>query len=200
MATKRTQTEILNLLANNATRDISAQDLRDAIVSARANQGSGWEFYSDSIRTTQPTAQAISASTRTKILCDGLGAFTSTDQNADLGATPAWSGDSLQVELNSAYIVRLSFKIQTGSAGSNNYFETDLDIGSGGLGTGPVVWKQLDPLIKGSGIEHSVAYAIPLFAKDPFPANGGSFFLTSNVDVDLWDVRVLIARIHKADN
>ncbi len=196
--TKRTQTEILALLASNTEGDISAQDHRDQVVSARANQGGGWAFYSESTAITQGTAQSISAATRTKLLCDGLGAFTSVDQIQDM--VPSWVGDAIFPELNCAYDFRLTFKTETATAGSGHYLTVELDIGSGGLGTGPVIWSGIDVLAKGAGVEHALQYSIPIFAKDPFPANGGSFYIESDVALDVWDMRVFINRTYKPDN
>jgi hypothetical protein len=197
--TKRTQTQILTLFADNQNRQIGEQDLRDGVVSGRANQGDGWEFYSDSVRTTQGTAQQVTAATRTKLLCDGLGSFTTTTYNTDMEG-PIWTANQLNPILHSAYIFRLTFKCQTAAGGQSNYFELDMDIGAGGLGTGPVVWKTIETLVKGAGVEHAEQFAIPAFAEAPFPANGGSFWITPNVNLDVWDVRIFAARIYKADN
>lgn len=197
--TKRTQTEILALLPDNNVGKVSPQDHRDAVVSARANEGAGWAFYSESTAITQGTAQGILANTRTKMLCDGAGAFTTTDQSQNM-PPPAWASNAIWVEQNCAYIARLTFKAQVATAGQSHYLSVDLDIGEGGLGTGAVIWAATEVLIKGSGVEHSIQYSIPLFAKEPFPTNGGTFWIECDVAADIWDVRVLLARIYKPDN
>lgn len=197
--TKRTQSEILGLLPDNTTRLISPQDLRDTVVSQRANQGLGWEFHTET-DVTESAAQSIAADTRTKIECDGVGTLSATDQNTDIGSA-VWDGTNHKFvpELNSAYLFRITFRVKTVTAG-NNWVEVQLDIGSGGLGTGPVIWGTTCPLIKGPNIIHEMQYSIPLFAKAPFPTNGGTFFIESNVAITLWDVRVFFARIYKPDN
>ena len=196
--TVRTQTEILALLADNVTGDISEQDLRDLVVSSRANQGGGWAFYSESTAITQGTAQSISGTTRTKMLCDGLGAFTTIDQIQDM-STP-WANDAFMPEVDCSYQLRLTFKGQIASGSGGHYLTVELDIGAGGLGTGPVVWSGLDLFAKGASVEHAFQYSLPIFAKAPFPANGGTFYIESSTAMDLWDMRVYVSRTYTPDN
>ncbi len=192
--TKRTQTEILALLADNVTGDISPQDLRDSVVSNRSNQGGGWAFYTEGTAITQGTAQAISAATRTQLLNDGLGGATHAGQIQDM-AVP-WSSNKLNVELDCAYNVRVTFKGQIAAAGSGNYFTIELDIG-GAIG---VTWAATIVFAKGASLEHAFEFSIPLFARSTFVANGGTFYITPNVDMDLWDARVLVGRVYQPDN
>ena len=159
--------------------------------------GTGWGFWVDGDYLTQAsTPFSVSAATRTKLPNNGASALTNTDQ---LGTVPAgvWdtTNDKLVPELYQAYNVRVTFKCQTASAGSGNYVELDLDIGSGGVGTGPKIWASTKTLAKGQGIEHSMAFAIPLFALAPFPTTGGTFYVTPNVALDVWDIRIFVDRL-----
>lgn len=196
--TVKTQTAVLASLADNNTGKINPQVHRDAVVSARANQGGGWAFYSDSVATTQGTAQTITGDERTKMLCDGLGAFTAVDQLQSM--TPAWLSNALMTELNCAYVARMTFKAQIASAAVGHFLTVELDIGAGGLGSGPVVWSATEVLIKGANVEQAIQYSIPIFAKAAFVANGGTFFITSDVDADIWDMRVFLNRTYMPDN
>jgi hypothetical protein len=192
--TERTQTEILALLADNTVGAISPQDMRDSVVSARANEGAGWAFYTESTAITQGTAQAISASTRTQLLNDGLGAATHAGQIQDM--IVPWSSDKLNVELDCAYNVRLTFHGQIASGAGGEYFTAELDIG-GAIG---VTWEGTSVFPKGAGNDHGFEFSIPLFARSTFVANGGKFYITPSVDMDLWDVRVLVGRVYQPDN
>ena len=192
--TKRTQTEILALLADNTTGEISPQDIRDSVVSGRANQGLGWAFYTESTAITQGTAQAIPADTRTMLLNDGLGPASYDGQIQDM--TPAWVTNKVRTELDCAYNVRLTFKAQIASGSGGHYLTTELDI-NGAIG---VTWASLDVFAKGAGVEHAFQYSIPLFSRSTFVANGGEFHVTSDVDTDIWDVRILIGRVYQPDN
>jgi hypothetical protein len=192
--TKRTQTAILALLADNTAGDIDPQDMRDSVVSARANEGAGWAFYTEGTAVTQGTAQAISSATRTQLLCDGLGAATHAGQIQDM--IVPWSSNKLNVELDCAYNVRVTFKGQIASGAAGQYFVAELDIG-GSIG---VTWAGTTVFAKGTGIEHGFEFSIPLFARSTFVANGGKFYITPSVNMDLWDARVLVGRVYQPDN
>ena len=192
--TKRTQTAILALLADNVTGDISEQDLRDSVVSARANQGQGWAFYTEGTAVTQGTAQAILADARDQMLNDGLGSATHAGQIQDM-AVP-WVSDKLTVELDCSYNVRVTFKGQIASGAGGEHFTIELDIG-GAIG---VTWSATSVFPKGANEPHGFEFSIPLFARSTFVANGGTFYITPSVDMDLWDVRVLVGRVYQPDN
>ena len=192
--TVRTMAEILALFADNVTGDISEQDLRDAIVSGRSNQGQGWAFYTEGTAVTQGTAQAITASTRTQILNDGLGGATHAAQIQNMSVP--WVNDKLIVDLNCSYNVRITFKGQIATGAAGQYFTIDLDIG-GAIG---INWSATVVFAKGTGIEHSFEFSIPLFARETFVANGGSFNITPSVNMDLWDARILVGRVYQPDN
>ncbi len=192
--TERTQTEILALLADNSAGAIGPQDIRDSVVSARANEGAGWAFYTEGTAITQGTAQAITASTRTQLLNDGLGGATHAGQIQNM--IVPWSSNTLNVELNCAYNVRLTFKGQIASGAAGQYFVAELDIG-GAIG---VTWAGTTVFAKGTGIEHAFEFSIPLFARSTFVANGGKFYITPSVDMDLWDARILVGRVYQPDN
>ena len=192
--TVRTQTEILALLADNVTGDISEQDLRDSVVSARANQGLGWAFYTEGTAITQGTAQAITGDARTQVLLDGLGGATHAGQIQEM--IVPWSSDTLNVELDCAYNVRLTFKGQIASGTGGHYFTAELDIG-GAIG---VTWSGTSLFPKGANEEHAFEFSIPLFARSTFVSNGGKFYITPDTDMDLWDARILVGRVYQPDN
>jgi hypothetical protein len=159
--------------------------------------GAGWGFWVDGTYLAQGSALSITASTRTKVENDGASGLTQTGYLSTLPST-IWdtTNDKFVPELGDAYICRLSFKCETAAAGSGNYFDVELDIGSGGIGTGPVVWGETTVLAKGQNTTHQFAYAVPVFALAPFPTTGGTFFVTPNVDMDVWDIRFFVSRIY----
>ncbi len=200
--TVRTRTELLASLfqdgqGNNA---ITANDMRDLIISLRDNQHQAWAFYADGTRTTLGTAQAFSSDTRAKLLCDGTSGLTQEGQIRRM--TGIWNASESRMEpdLNHTYDMRISFKAQTSAGGTGNYFTLDLDIGSGGIGTGPVILEDTRPLIKGSGIEHSFVFSWPMFVLAPFPTNFGTLFIESNVALSVWDVRIFITHTSAPDD
>jgi hypothetical protein len=190
--TERTQTEILALLADNTAGAISPQDLRDSVVSARANQGGGWANYLEGTAVTQGTAQSITAATRTQLLIDGLGFGSDAAQIQDMGTV--WHDDYLDLDLNGAYNVRVAFKSQIATAGGGHYFTLELDDGA------RVIWSELNVLAKGAGIEHAHSFAIPMYVWPDLATNGGIFYLTSDVDIDVWSAGIFVARTYRPDN
>ncbi len=192
--TVRTQTEILALLPDNSVGAISPQDVRDSVVSGRANQGGAWAFYTEGTAITQGTAQSVSADTRTQLLNDGLGAASHEGQLQQMAS--AWVDDKIVTEINCGYVIRLTFKAQIGSAVGGHYITTELDIG-GAIG---VTWAGIDLFAKGANVEHAFQYSIPLFARSTFVANGGTFYVTPDTDTDVWDMRLLVHRIYRPDN
>ncbi len=200
--TLRTRTALLNTLFQDGqgANAISAQDIRDLIISLRDNQHQAWAFYADGTRTTLGTAQSFSVDTRAKLLCDGTSALTQTGQIRRMAGIWNTTDSRMEPDLNHAYDLRISFKAQTSAGGTGNFFVLDLDIGAGGIGTGPVILSDTRPLIKGSGIEHSFVFSWPMFALAPFPTNFGTIFLESNVALSVWDVRIMIVHTCAPDD
>lgn len=198
----RTEAYLLGTLFKDGQLDgsITEQDLRDLIVSIRSNQGGGWSFYVDNVRAIEGNAVSISADARTQILCDGASSLSQNSEIQLLGSN-IWdtTNNYITPELESAYDVRLTFECKTTTSGTGNYIEIELDIGTGGIGTGPVIYKEIKPLVKGANLIHNMAVSLPLFAKAPFPTTGGSFFITPNVALTLWNVRIYIVRVYKGD-
>jgi len=173
-------------------------------VAEEVKKKTGWAFFVDGTYLTEPTGLNITADTRTIVENDGTSGLTNTTEINDLGLTiwnptfnainPKKSGD--------AYIVRVTFKAQTSSGASNNYVNLDLDIGTGGIGTGPIIWAESKPMLKGASTTTPFSFTIPIFALPPFysesytSGEGGIFHITSNVNITIWDIRVFINRTY----
>ena len=89
-----------------------------------------------------------------------------------------------------------TFKGQIASGAGGEYFTIELDIG-GAIG---VTWSATQVFPKGANEAHGFEFSIPLFARSTFVANGGTFYVTPSVDMDLWDARVLVGRVYQPDN
>lgn len=198
--TRRTRTELLTLIFQDdqAPASISAQDMRDLIVSLRDNQHQAWAFYVDGTRVDLASAQSFTADARAKLLCDGSSGLSQTNQIKRMAGIFDTLTSTVKPTLNHSYDLRISFKAQTAVGGTGNYLVLDLDIGLGG--GGPVVLADTRPLIKGSGVEHNYVFSWPIFASPPFPTNGGGIFLESNVNLSVWDVRFFIVNTSAPDD
>ena len=193
--TKRTQAEILALLADNTTAQISPQDLRDSVVSARANQGLAWAYYKDIEFTSEANSDLFAADTRKQLTNDGV--LRTVETQMDNMIRP-WSSDTVNVELHDLYDIRVTFKAETTASGAGNYFDIELDI----AGAQDVIWASTSIMAKGADIEHSFSYNLSVFAGSDFVTNGGKFYITSRTPMALkvWACDVLINRTYKADN
>lgn len=192
--TVRTRTALLASLFQDgqAINAITEQDMRDLIISLRDNQHQAWAFYADGTRIALGSAQSFSVDTRAKLLCDGGSALTQTGQIRRMTGIWNTTESRMQPALNHTYDMRISFKAQTATSGTGHHFILDMDIGAGGIGTGPIILGDTRPLIKGANIEHSFVFSWPMFALDPFPTNFGTLFLESDVALSVWDVRIFI--------
>lgn len=151
--------------------------------------GHGWAYYADGTRISQVTAQNISATTRTQILNDATGRVVETQ----LRSMPApWASNKLVAQLDCFYIVRLTFKGQIAAGGAGHYLTIELDI-NGAVG---VLWSGIDLFAKGADVEHAFQYSLPLFAGADFVEYGGTFYITTDVAADIWDVDVLVNRTY----
>lgn len=173
-------------------------------VAEETKRNDGWAFFVDGTYLTEPTGLDISADTRTILENDGTSGLTHTEEINDMGST-IWNPtfNAINPKKNGdAYILRVTFKAQTASGASNNYVNLDLDIGSGGIGTGPVIWAESKPMLKGSSTTTPFSFTIPVFALPPFysasytSGEGGVFYITSNVDITIWDIRIYINRTY----
>lgn len=158
---------------------------------------SGWGFWVDGTYLAQATSPfSVSADTRTLLPNDGTSGLTNTGYTGNM-KSDLWdtTNDCLKPVLGKSYDCRLTYKVQTASGASGNYVQLELDIGAGGIGTGPVIWSQTQPLLKGANTANSMSYAVTVFALAPFPTTGGTFYVTSNVAVDIWDIRMLVTAL-----
>lgn len=97
--TKRSVSDLQTLLADNAAGDISANDMRDVLVSCLGiNGGIG-------IPTVSATSQAISGTTWTKVTM-----FVAEQSN---GATGDHANDKITVDVSGNYMVTANFSMKS---------------------------------------------------------------------------------------
>jgi len=151
----------------------------------------GWGNYENSSYTSA-SPLALTASTRTKLTIDALGAGTNETYLPEAGSlwdnvnnkiTPYTEGDM--------YDIRLRFKALPGV--SDGYITGEVDIG----GSEGVILEQTQRFLKGA-VEQSMLFVATIFTLNTFIANGGSIYLESSINVDIYDIGLLINRTHKA--
>jgi hypothetical protein len=173
-------------------------------VKKQVGNRNGWGFYVDGTYISEATGMNITKDIRTKLENDGTSTLTNLSEINDLGSN-VWNTthDAINPRHNGdAYDVRVTFKTITSAGGAANFVNLELDIGSGGIGTGPVIWQESKPMLKGASVITPFSFSIPVFALPPFfstdysSGQGGVFYVTSNVDITIWDIRIFIVRTY----
>jgi len=185
--TIRTQNELLTQLFNDGQTNgsITAQDIRDFIVSIDSIQGHQWDFHLDSTYTFG-SKRAIAAGVRTKMTCDGV-----LDTQSSHGSEFWDTGTNRLVPgtVGEWGMVRMAVTGWSDVAITNR-FELELDVG-GGAG---VIFQETGVFAKGNSTAQSFNFAIPLFSGADFVANGGEFYITPLSDASFWQVAITTFR------
>jgi len=194
--TIRLEADILaNLFQDGqAPSSITAQDVRDLVVSSKYLANQGWDFHLDGTFTVG-SPKTILAGVRTQITIDGaLGDFG--HPLGDHNAFHFWNTSSNKLipdGLNNFGIVRLAMTGQS-TAAPTNYFELELDVG----GATPIIYQQTAPFLKGFGNPQNFNFTIPLFAGADFIANGGTFYITPLADATFHTFAITSSKIYGA--
>ena len=149
----------------------------------------GWTLQDDAAHTSAAPL-AIAATTRQLMTIDGFGSGTNTTYRPAIMEN-IWANDRINpIVEGETYSLRLDFILRP-SVTTAGYATLDLDIGSGSQIN--IVSRRID-LSKGSGVEHDISVAFPIFCLATFNANGGRFFITPTINVDLYDKSIFIER------
>lgn len=185
--TVRTIPEIQALLPDNNTKDISAQDLRDAVVSL---DDTGWARYFD----TQYTVGSpfLLASATDTLLPNNAGTVLNTQIPRDV--TTFYSGGKIRFENGDGIAIRIDMKAKPTSAAAQA-LEFWLDIGDGG---GPVpILDDLKLFPKGNGVERRMNVPIIGYAAATWASNGAVVHVRSDGPVSIYDISYTITRTHR---
>jgi hypothetical protein len=194
--TVRTVDELLTIFEDaQAAGSITAQDVRDFIVSSQFLNSQGWEFHLDGLYT-PASPRTILAGVRTKVTIDAaLGDFGHPNLiHADGHFWNTSSNKVIPDALNSFGLGRFAVVAQSVSA-SVNRFEFEVDVGAG---TFPVIFQDTAVLAKGAGVDQNFNISIPLFVGPEFLANGAEMYLTPLADMEFHTHALTIVRLYQA--
>jgi hypothetical protein len=173
-------------------------------ISKQSGNRNGWGFFVDGTYISEATGLDITKDIRTKLENDASSSLTNITEINDIGLN-IWNNthDAINPKhIGDGYDIRVTFKSITSAGGTGNYVNLELDIGAGGIGTGPVIWQESKPMLKGASVITPFSFSIPVFALPPFystdysSGQGGIFYITSNVDISIWDIRIFIVRTY----
>lgn len=183
--TVRSIAEIVALIADNATGNISAQDLRDLLVSL---DDTGWAQYGD----TQYTAGSpflVTAGVDT-IMPNNGSAVIEEQKPRDI-TTMLSAGKILGLNGDS-YNITIDCKALPTSAGTT-LLEFWFDIG----GTVGELYRRPVTFPKGNGIVRPIVFTTGIYSKDTWEANGATVYVRSDGPVSIYDIRYVITRLHR---
>lgn len=190
--TARTQSELLTIFQDGqAAGAITEQDLRDLIVSAEglASRATGWAEYRDTQYTTG-AAFAVVADIDTD-LPNNAGAVIDSQKPIDI--TSFYTGGVITGRNGDGLLVTIDFKARPTNVSTTD-MEIWLDIG-GGI---PPIYRRLITFPKGNGVERSVALTSGAYTLNTWEANGATVKVRANGPVDIYDIRYVLSRTHKA--
>lgn len=163
-------------------------------TSTTANPFTGYQIWSDSQYVTG-ARRAISATTRTSLTINGLGSGQSTTYTAS-GSGNWWNTTTHKITpttVNDFYLCELYFTLKI-PAGSSPYATIDFDVG----GTTGILRELTHSVHKGAAVDERMAFVFPVPAVTDFKNNGATIYLTTSHAAELFDVRLMITRLHKA--
>lgn len=148
---------------------------------------SGWEVYNHG-----GGAQTLVAGVRKKLEIDGA---TSQTNQAPIGVASLWDKvlDRITGRNGDAIVVKVQFVFTPDDATASD-LSVDVDL-RGPIG---IVEKQDFAVIQGAGVPHSFAFTFLAFQGATFEANGGEVYATCDGPGVVTNMRVVIARVHKA--
>jgi len=179
--------------ATSGVSVLRALQLDELDTAGFRSNNTGWAHYFDSTYTSG-SPLALSAGVRTKVTIDGLGAGTD-NSNVAIGDTDYWNTSTNKVTptaLNDVYAVTFRFKATT--TASKPYFDLDFDIG-GGVGVASSITEEV---IKGSSAVNWFDESSNFHVNSTFLANGAEIFFNSSATINVYDMNIMIIKIHQA--
>lgn len=167
-------------------------------ISNTFNGATGWADYDDS-QYTSGSPFSILADIDYLLPNDGAGGVTSqTPNDLTTMATIVDSGagyDTLKINGRNgdAILYTLDLKCLPTSAGTT-YIEFWVDIG-GAVGE---LYRRIVSFPKGNGVERPITLTTLAYTLNTWEANGANIYVRANGPANLYDIRIIIAPIHRA--
>lgn len=188
-----------HVVANTTAGDVFIRCVETySTISAAFNGATGWADYDDT-QYTSGSPFSIVGNTDYLLPNDGGSGVTSQTPN-DLNAlaTIVASGagyDTLKINGRNgdAIIYTIDLKCVPTNAGTT-YIEFWIDIG-GAVGE---LYRRIVSFPKGNGIVRPITLTTLAYTLNTWEANGGSIYVRANGSADLYDIRTIIAPIHRS--
>ncbi len=151
----------------------------------------GWGVYND---TTYTDVSPFTLSTGAAVaLPNNKGSLIESQKPSDI--TTFYDGSVITGKNGDALNITIEFRCRPTTGASNVRMQVKLDIG-GSVG---VLYPRDFTLTKGSGVEHNYLSSFNVYTLDTWEANGATIYSEAfNSDIEIYDIRYLITRVHKA--
>lgn len=157
------------------------------------NEVTGWANYVDSTYTSG-SPLSLAANTDTQITNDAAGAATNeTQMPTDLTAMYNPANNTILGVEGDAYTITIDLKFKPTSV-STTRADFWFDIG-GSVGE---LYRRTVSFPKGNGVEVSVTFTTTVYTLDTWEANGAELWCNSVDTADIYGIRFIIFREHKA--
>lgn len=151
----------------------------------------GWGVYNDTV---YDTASPFSLSTGAAVaLPNNKGSLIESQKPSDI--TTFYDGSVITGKNGDGLNITIEFRCRPTTGASNVRMNVKLDIG-GAVG---VIFPRDFTLSKGSGVEHNYLSSFNVYTLNTWEANGATVYVEAfNSAVEIYDIRYLITRTHKA--
>ena len=149
----------------------------------------GWGEYSDT-QYTSGSPFSVAADTDT-VLPNNAGSKIESQKPSDV--TEFYDGTVITGRNGDGLAITVDFLAVPTSAAAT-YIEVWIDIG-GGIDP---LYKRIVTFPKGSGVVRPINFSVNAYTLNTWEANGGTVYVRSNGPVDLYNIRYVLTRTHKA--
>ena len=179
-----------NLFQDGQSAGISANDLRDLLVSSIGQ--TGWASYQDATYTSG-SPQLLPASTNTAILNDGT---VNQTQELPIGVPQLYDAATdtiLAPSVGAGILITYEgiFSRQSGTAQWD--LDVHMDIGL----PGPVRLYPRSYSINNGGGDKFITFSTGAYTLDTWDANGAQIIVNPSVDAQVYQSRVIIHQLHR---
>lgn len=156
------------------------------------NQFTGWADYVDTTYTTGSPFTVVDGASVVALPNNAGGGVTS---QTPVDIDTFYDGTVIKGREGDGISVTIEFKCRPSGAGANPRLTVSIDIG-GSIGE---IYVRDFFLTKGSGVEHNYLSSFNAYNLNTWEANGGTVkVLATNEDIEIYNIRYVITRTHKA--
>lgn len=169
----------------------SADSLSNYVATAKRDSATGWENYTDTTYTSaNPFTLTANDTVRFPLSCGSV-----INSQGPLGGQPMFDcTDSSIVGRNGDGIIYTIDFVAKPTSPSTTTLDVWIDIG-GGVG---ILYDRLSTFPKGQNIERTIVVSTAAYTLDTWEANGGKIYIVANGACEIYNMRILLHRIHVA--